>query len=338
MLDQSYKQGNWYSEIDFSHLMDLRVDYAFKLLFGLGDTMHLISLLNAIFANKKIPRKIISLTVMNPSLERRSGEDKLSTLDIRALLDNGTTVLIEMHLYGLEELKYKTIRSWARAYSEELKPGEAYSKQLPVVCVAFANGSIDDGQKQKIHKCCMITDIDDHTIFSNALELHYIDMKLFVETVNKTGGIGKGETEEAMLAKWLAVITEKDIVDKDIIRDICKEEEIGMVVTALQKWSEDKIARQAYQRRLEDVALYNLKIEEFNKTIKNKDAALADKDAALADKDAALADKDAALADNYTALAAKDAALADNYTALAEKDAEIEKMRLQLAALGAQPD
>ena len=92
--------------IDYSQLMDLRVDYAFKLIFGTGDTLFLISLLNAIFANKKIPRIIKSLTVVNPHLEKHSKEDKLSVLDIRAQLDDGTTILIEMHLYDLDEPMY----------------------------------------------------------------------------------------------------------------------------------------------------------------------------------------------------------------------------------------
>ncbi|MCL2204756.1 MAG: Rpn family recombination-promoting nuclease/putative transposase [Defluviitaleaceae bacterium] len=251
-------------KINYSLLMDLRVDYAFKLIFGTGDTLFLISLLNAIFANKKIPRIIKSLTVINPYLEKHSKEDKLSILDIRAQLDDGTTILIEMHLYDLDDLKYKTIRSWARTYGEELKTSEAYTTQPPVICVTFANGSLDEGESKKIHKCCKIMDIDDHTIFSNALELHYIDMKAFVKAVNETGGIGKGETVETMLASWLAIITEKDIEDKSIIENICKEqEEIGMAVSALVRLSEDKVTRQEYLRRQDDIMLHNKRARDY---------------------------------------------------------------------------
>ena len=107
-------------KIDYSQLMDLRIDYAFKLAFGTGDTLYLISLLNAVFANKKIPRVIDSLTIINPYLNKHSKEDKLSILDIRAKLDDGSTILIEMHLYDLDDLKYKTVRSWARAYVEDM--------------------------------------------------------------------------------------------------------------------------------------------------------------------------------------------------------------------------
>ena len=314
------KQAQRVMEIDFSNLMDLRVDYAFKQLFGTGDTLFLKSLLNSIFANKKLPRIIKSLTVENPYLEKRSRGDKLSILDIRAQLDDGSTTLIEMHLYDLEDLKYKTIRSWARVYGEELKKGEEYSTQPPVICISFVNGSLNDDGKQKIHKCCMIMDIDDHTTFSDCLELHYIDMKAFVEAINKIGSIGIGEVEEIMLAKWLAVITEKDIKDKTIIENICKEQEaIGMAISTLAKLSEDKIIRQAYQKRQDEIMLINSTINNYKRKAEQgmrkaeqemrraeqAESALEEKDAALAEKDAVLAEKDAVLAEKNAALASQ---------------------------------
>ena len=310
------RQDHWILEIDFSGLMDLRVDYAFKLTFSSGDTLFLVSLLNAIFANKKLPRVIKSLTIVNPYLEKHSKGDKLSMLDIRATLDDGSTVLIEMHLYDLNDLKYKTIRSWARAYGEELKESEGYSTQPSVICVAFVNGSVDDNESQKIHKCCKIMDIDDHTNFSDALELHYIDMKAFVKTINETGSIGKCETQDSMLAKWLAVITEKDIEDKSIIKKICEEqEEIRMVVSTLVRLSEDKVTRQAYQRRQDEIMLQSRK----DRLLVEKDAIIAEKEAALVDKDIALVNKDIALANKDIALADKDAIIAELRSRLDKK-------------------
>jgi len=77
--------------IDYSMLMDLRIDYAFKIFFTKGDPSLLISLLNAVFANKNICRIVKNLTILNPYLDKESGNDKLSILDIRAELK---TVLI----------------------------------------------------------------------------------------------------------------------------------------------------------------------------------------------------------------------------------------------------
>jgi len=251
-------------EIDYSQLMDLRIDFAFKLLFTKGDQRLLISLLNAIFANKKIPRMIKSLKIVNPYLEKESSDDKYSILDIRAELNDSTNIIIEMHMYGLHELKSKTIRSWARVYGEELVVGQKYAGQPPTIIIAFTNGNVKAIEKakkisrvirkNKIHRLCMIMDREDFTVFTNAMELHYIDMKAFAKAVNKVGSITIADTKEEMFAKWLLIITHDEIKDKKIIAKACEEaEEIQMAVSTLERQGKDKITRQAYQRRQDEV-------------------------------------------------------------------------------------
>jgi predicted transposase/invertase (TIGR01784 family) len=181
-------------------------------------------------------------------------------LDIRAELDDGSNILIEMHLYGLGELKAKTIRSWARAYGEELEPGGKYSDQPPTIVIAFAEGQIYPLIKtaDKIHRCCMIMDCEDYTVFTDAMELHYIDMKAFAKAVNEVGSMDISDTVTEMFAKWLSIITQKEITDKSLIEQACEDEEdIKMAVSTLARQSEDKYARQAYQRRLDDIYYYN---------------------------------------------------------------------------------
>jgi len=139
-------------------------------------------------------------------------------------------------------LKAKTIRSWARAYGEELVVGESYTGQQPTVIIAFTDGkvpAIEDTKesiecKDKIHRLCMIMDREDFTVFTDAMELHYIDMRAFAKAVNKAGSIDIDDTEEVMFAKWLSIITQKEITDKRIIAEVCKEvEEIRMAVSTL---------------------------------------------------------------------------------------------------------
>jgi len=86
--------------------MDLRVDFAFKT-FIEGNPEALISLLNVIFANAKINRIVKSVRLKNPNMDKKSLEDKLSILDVRAELEDGTDILIEMHLHGINQLKSK---------------------------------------------------------------------------------------------------------------------------------------------------------------------------------------------------------------------------------------
>ena len=168
-------------KIDFSQLMDLRVDYAFKI-FAEGNPTSLISLLNAIFANKKIHRVIKSIKIKNPYLDKKSNNDKLSILDVRAELDDGANILIELHMYGLGELKSKTIRSWARAYGEDLEVGQSYTSQPPTITIAFTNGTVEpiensktvNTNKDKIHRLCMIIDCEDLIIVKGLAGLRKI--------------------------------------------------------------------------------------------------------------------------------------------------------------------
>jgi predicted transposase/invertase (TIGR01784 family) len=243
--------------------MDLRVDFAFKA-FADGNPTAMVSLLNAIFANAKIKRVVKSVRIKNPNLDKKSIEDKLSILDVRAELDDGTDILIEMHMYGLEQLKAKIIRSWARVFSEELEAGKSYTSQPPTVMIAFANGVVgekSENAKNKIHRVCMIMDKEDGTVFTEAMELHIIDMKAFAKAVNEANSTNIEEAKEYMFSYWLSVITEKEIANKDIIENARKGEEvIKMAVSAIARQSQDKAMRQAYQRRQDDIYFHNLEL------------------------------------------------------------------------------
>jgi len=104
-------------------------------------------------------------------------------------------------------------------------------------------------------------DKEDYTVFTNAMELHYINMKAFAKAVNEANSINIDDTEEVKFAKWLLVITQKEINNKAIIEDAYKdEEEIFMAVATLVKQGEDKYTRQKYARRKEDIQDYSLKM------------------------------------------------------------------------------
>ena len=81
-----------------------------------------------------------------------------------------------------------------------------------------------------------------------------------------------------------------------------------MAVSALVRLSEDKVIRQAYQRRQDDLMLQNRKdrkLSELEASIAKKDAILAEKDAILVEKEASIAEKDAIIAKLRSQLAEK---------------------------------
>ena len=133
----------------------------------------------------------------------------------------------------------------------------------------------------------MIMDIEDFSVFTDAMELHYIDMKAFTEAVNAQDTIALDDNPEQMLSNWLSIITQKDINNKSLIQNI-KEEEIRMVVTTLARQSEDKIIRQAYQRRKDEIYFHNkekqdyqIQLDQAHNKIKMAEMELAERDAII---------------------------------------------------------
>ena len=235
-------------------------------------------------------------------------------------------------MYGLGELKAKTIRSWARAFGEELESGAGYVEQPPTIAITFADGrveSIEDikmsprqvaATTDKIHKLCMIMDCEDFTVFTDAMELHYIDMKAFARAVNETGSINVGDTKEIMFAKWLSIITQKEITDKSIIEDICKEEEaIRVAVSTLARQGEDKYVRQAYQRRQDEIYFYNKNMAERDEYKRQ-----AEQERLRAEQERLRAEQERLRAEQEQSRAE----IAEN--ALEEKDALIAQLRARL--------
>ena len=78
--------------------MNPKVDFAFKYVFGNPDYPEItISLLNAVLS---LPpdKQIVKVRIANPTLGRRTQDDKYSVMDIRAIANDNTHINIEMKI------------------------------------------------------------------------------------------------------------------------------------------------------------------------------------------------------------------------------------------------
>ena len=83
-----------------------------------------------------------------------------------------------------------------------------------------------------------------------------------------------------------------NIENKTIIKNICEEqEEISMAVSALVRLSEDKVTRQAYQKRQDEIMLYNKRINDYKHIAEEAQRESQEKDAIIAQLKAQLAEK-----------------------------------------------
>jgi len=115
-----------------------KTDYAFKKIFG-SEQSHdiLIGFLNAILYDGNIVIK--DLEILNPYLAPRIRGVKATYLDVKAHLDNGTTVIIEMQVLNIEGFEKRILYNAAKAYSTQLGVGQDYNLLDPVIALTITD-------------------------------------------------------------------------------------------------------------------------------------------------------------------------------------------------------
>jgi len=115
-----------------------KIDYAFKKIFGSDESQDiLISFLNAIIYEGK--NKIKSLEIIGPYNPGKVQILKDSFLDVRAVLDNNSTVIIEMQVANVAGFGNRVVYNAAKIYSNQLKSGEDYPEIRPIIALTIVD-------------------------------------------------------------------------------------------------------------------------------------------------------------------------------------------------------
>jgi predicted transposase/invertase (TIGR01784 family) len=115
-----------------------KTDFAFKKIFGSGQSHGiLISFLNGILYEGQSIVK--DLTILDPYLSPRIRGVKDTYLDVRATLQSGETVIIEMQVLNVEGFEKRILYNAAKAYSIQLDKGEQYTELSPVIALTITD-------------------------------------------------------------------------------------------------------------------------------------------------------------------------------------------------------
>ncbi len=151
-----------------------KTDYAFKKIFGSNSSNPiLISFLNAIIYEGR--NTIKSLKILNPYNPGITATLKDTYLDVRVVLDNGSTVIIEMQVLNVEDFEKRVVYNFSKAYSNQLDKGEKYSLLQPVIAVTITDFVLFKKSKQIINR---FTWKEDKELFSYREELKLIFLEL----------------------------------------------------------------------------------------------------------------------------------------------------------------
>ncbi|OUB63768.1 Rpn family recombination-promoting nuclease/putative transposase [Bacillus thuringiensis] len=222
-------------------LVNLRVDFAFKQLFGSrGNEQILMQFLNVTLASS-LSSPIRTLKIEDPHLQREYENDKLSILDVLATLDDETQVSIEIQLNDQHDFLKRSL------YASQMQKGSSYDALRKTITINILNFPVFP-EYETFHTTGKLWDMELQKLLLDDLELHVIEIpKLMAQWKEE-----QVNPWEDSFVRWLLLLSANE--DSQLTHTL---EEIAMnrdpiLKDAMQKWekmSQDPAFRMSYEAR-----------------------------------------------------------------------------------------
>lgn len=191
-------------------------DFVFKKLFGKQENEELLKdLLEAI-----IEEPIKQLEIQkDATLDKTLEVNKIGVLDIKATLNNNTTVNIEMQVKDQYNTIERSLFYWAGLYHNGLNKGEDYLLNKRTISINILNYKCF--KEGSYHEVAKIRREYKNILLTEDLELHYIQIPKFIEENRKT------ETKLDQWIQFIGNINEKGVneaMEKNKVIKKAKEE------------------------------------------------------------------------------------------------------------------
>jgi len=146
-------------------------DIVFKMLMGdENDPELLINFLNVV-----LKKDIKSVVILNPALKPDYPSGKKSILDIRARLDNGENVDVEIQVEAVKEMRERISYYNDKMITDQLGEGKKYSAIKPAISIIIA-GDVIIHETQKCHNIFLMLEKDEHFPFNGLKEIHILEL------------------------------------------------------------------------------------------------------------------------------------------------------------------
>ncbi|MEQ9553208.1 MAG: Rpn family recombination-promoting nuclease/putative transposase [Coleofasciculus sp. G3-WIS-01] len=175
-----------------------KTDFAFKKIFGSKDSKDiLISFLNALIYESN--SMIQDLEIIDPYNPRDVVDLKDSYLDVKALLDNGSTVLIEMQVLNVAFFEKRVIYNLTKTYANQLKYGEGYSHLKPAIALTITDFPMFDQTQRFLTRFCLKEKQELFDYPDPEIELIFVELPKFTKTLDEL---------DSLTDKWIYFIKE----------------------------------------------------------------------------------------------------------------------------------
>ena len=181
-----------------------KVDYAFKKIFGSEQSKEiLISFLNAIvYGEEKV---IQSLTIINPYNPGQVITLKDTYLDVKAVLADGSVVVIEMQIARVSAFSKRVIYNLSKAYTNQLGIGEDYLSLTPVIAVTITDFILFNQTPKVISKFQFQETTQKFSYPDPELQLIFIELPKFKNSLSELNSLSD---------KWIYFIKQAATFDE----------------------------------------------------------------------------------------------------------------------------
>ena len=185
-------------------------DYAFKRLLGSEENKPLLQdFLECIL--DLTSQQVLGLEFMDKELTKEEFSDKTGILDVKLKLTDGTVIDIEIQASWNASFVKRTLFYWAKMYTADFKAGESYDKLHRCIAINI----IADGFRlnDAIHSEYLLQEKTAHTVLTDVLEVHFLDLQAAKTAKEK----GKATGKQGQLINWLRFIGATDRKERAMI-------------------------------------------------------------------------------------------------------------------------
>jgi predicted transposase/invertase (TIGR01784 family) len=242
--------------IPLARLMDLKVDYAFKQLFGNEKNKDITFVfLNAIL-QRTGRNRIKDISFTNTESNSEYVDDKQSRLDLLVVTDADEWINVEIQFTNQYDMVKRSIYYWSGTYRHPLQKGMSYKELPTVIAINIMNFNLFD-QTERFHTTFHLYEDEDKFKLTDMMEFHFIEMPKLI----KAWKDDRLDPWNNVLARWLLMLGIVDHREGKVYDDIYKElEEIALkdetLRHAFENWEELSMTQEqylAYESRLKHI-------------------------------------------------------------------------------------
>ena len=227
-------------------LMDPKVDFTFKLIFGNEkDTSFLISFLNAALELEG-EKAIKSVIIMNPNNDKEKEEEKYSILDVKAKANDETIINIEIQLKDEHNMRYRTVYYLSKMIAKRLKEGDHYKSIHKTVAINIINYDLLDSGT-RFHNRYRFTEMETKQELTDVAEIQFMELPALRRYIQENETNIKDAIGENRLLEWLLFIDDPESELAKMAEE--KNELIGRARDMLKTLSKDEKLQEEYMAR-----------------------------------------------------------------------------------------